>query len=547
MEDAADGDGAVNIFPVLAQSRPVDGGHPSAFTGCRLAPSVTYIYQTKAHWYYTDPKDLSLSTKLKKDLSNKNIVAGFAADDLMLRDAYTPQSEIIAVYIRSFRDPEKKDGSTVTMFDYMDIPTLRTFLYAPLHAKQNNGILQRWVDSKDGNNTVLRVTWTPRHAEVERRQSRRPLEKGFVKKLAQLYRRVATFEGPEALSVVSPMSGAFPRTAMIEAAEAIVAHLQTAGRSATKVARIQLYFKIDKLDRVWLMWCSSLRLFHELPSMVVEVSPLVEISLRLGVPLYERNTQFLGALAAAPGGNEGEEIKDENEYVAFKTQQEKVADEREKELELTVMRMAGTSGRHFPVSNVVNGWDQRHDISQVTSPLPMAMALSAGGSRGGGSPALTVSPQHSEEIARPLLEPVQDFRIGGIYRRQSRDGVSGPRDGSVQARRRREKRRMDQLSLTSGSWSTTRGSGSSSRGGQAAAAPAPVLQPPPQGRARPTPFPNDGWGGMGHVSQSRSSGSVDSAQGFRHIDMFREMSLASGRLALPLAFQSVYRRNNQFV
>ena len=534
MEDPADGDGAVNIFPVLAQSRPgADGGLARPFTGCRLAPSVTYIYQTKAHWYYTEPKDLSLSTKLKRDLSNRNIIEGFAKDDLMLRGEHTPKSEIIAVYIRSFRDPEKKDGSIVTMFDYMDIPTLRTFLYAPPHAKQNNGILQRWVDSKGENNTVLRVTWTPRHAEVERRQSRRPLEKGFVKKLAQLYRRVATFEGPEALSVVSPMSGEFPRSAMIEAAEAIVGHLQSAGRTAAKVARIQLYFKIDSKDRVWLMWCSSLRLFHELPSMVVQVSPLVDISLRLGVPLYERNTQYLGGLAVAPGGNEGEEIEDEHEFLAFKTEQEKVADERKKELELTVMRMSGTSGRHFPVQNVVSGWDQRHDISQVTSPMPMAMALSATGSRGrSGSPALTVSPQHSEEIARPLLEPVEDFHIGGIYRRQSRDGVKGPRDGGVQARRRREKRRMDQLSLTSSSWtSSTRGS---SRGGQAAPAPARQAQ--------------DGLGGVGsQVSHSRSLGDEDMAQGFRHTDMFREMSLANGRLALPPAFQQVYRRNRQFV
>ena len=68
MEDPLDGDGVVNIFPVLAQSAPGDAGRARPFTGCRMAPTVTYIYQTKAHWYFSDPRDLSLSTRLKKDL-----------------------------------------------------------------------------------------------------------------------------------------------------------------------------------------------------------------------------------------------------------------------------------------------------------------------------------------------------------------------------------------------------------------------------------------------------------------------------------------------
>jgi hypothetical protein len=511
MEDPLDGDGVVNIFPVLAQSAPGDAGRARPFTGCRMAPTVTYIYQTKAHWYFSDPRDLSLSTRLKKDLSNRAIIEGFEAEDLMLRQQYTPKSDIIAVYIRSFRDPERK-GAVVTMFDYMDVPTLRTFLYAPPHAKQNNGILQRWVDSKGEANTVLRVTWTPRHSEVVRRKARRPLERGFVKKLAQLYRRVATFEGPESLSVDSPMSGEFPRSAVVEATEAIVDHLQRAGRTPAKVARIQLYFKLDKLDRVWLMWCGSLRLFQELPSLEITVAPLLEISLRLGVPLDERGNSYLGGLVTTPGGAEGEEIEGEIEELAFTREQEKVANTRKEELELTPMVAAGLSGRHFPVSNVCNGWAERHDISQLTSALPMATSLNS--AHRGTQKAMTLSPETSEEMrVRPLLQPVQDFQIGSIYQRQTRNGVSGLSGGSVKGRRKREREsrsRSGRLSITTG--------GSSASGGSASMA--------------------------GAVSRSRSLGEEDAAAGFRHTDAFRELSLANGRLELPPAFAQVYRRRN---
>ena len=507
MEDPLDGDGFVNIFPVLAQSALADDGSRRPFSGCCIAPTVTYIYQTKAHWYYSEPRDLTLSTRLKKDLSNRLIIAGFEADDLMLGQHYAPKSDIIAVYIRSSRDPERKDGAVVTMFDYMDVPRLRAFLYAPPHSKQNNGILQRWVDSKSEANTVLRVTWTPRHCEVVRRRSRRPLEKGFVKKLAQLYRRVATFDGPESLSMVEPMSGEFPRSAVVKATEAIVNHLQRAGRTPASVARIQVYFKMDKLDRVWLMWCGSLRLFHELPNLVIQVAPLVEISLRLGVPLDERGDFYLGNLVTTPGGAEGEEINDEVDFLAFKREQEQVADTRKHDLELTPMTAVGMSGRHFPVSNICSGWAERHDISQLTSPLPMAMSLNS--VHRGTHKAMTLSPETSADMLdRPLLQPVEDFQIGSIYRRQLRDGVSGLPGGSVKGRRKREQNSRRQLRLSSASGLSN---------GSAA-----------------------GAGGRDSMNSMRG---LDEQPGFRHTDAFREIS-RTGRLQLPPAFAEVYRRRN---
>ena len=230
--------------------------------------------------------------------------------------------------------------------------------------------------------------------------------------------------------------------------------------------------------------------------------------MRLGVPLDERGDFYLGNLATTPGGAEGQEIDDEAEYLAFKREQEQVANTRETDLELTPMTAAGMSGRHFPVSNVCSGWAERHDISQLTSPLPMATSVNS--LHRGSQKAMTLSPETSEEMRiRPLLQPVQDFQIGSIYRRQTRHGVTGLSSGSVQGRRRRE---QHSRSRSKGTLSV------SSEGG----------------------LSSDSGAGRGTVSRPRSLGEENS---FRHTDAFRELS-RTGRLQLPPQFAQVYRRRN---
>ena len=151
-----------------------------------------------------------------------------------------------------------------------------------------------------------------------------------------------------------------------------------------------------------------------------------------------------------------------------------------------------------------SGWAERHDISQLTSPLPMATSLNS--IHRGTHKAMTLSLETSEEMRdRPLLQPVQDFQIGSIYRRQLRDGVSGLGGGSVTGRQQRKQHSHRQLRLSS--------AGALSNGSAA-------------GR--------DGMNSMRSLYEQ---------EGFRHTDAFRELSL-TGRLQLPPAFAEVYRRRN---
>lgn len=119
---------------------------------------------------------------------------------------------------------------------------------------------------------------------------------------------------------------------------------------------------------------------------------------------------------------------------------------------------------------------------------------------------MTLSLETSEEMRdRPLLQPVQDFQIGSIYRRQLRDGVSGLPGGSVTGRQQRKQHSRRQLRLSS--------AGALSNGSAA---------------------------GRDSMNSMRS---LYEQEGFRHTDAFREIS-RTGRLQLPPAFAEVYRRRN---
>ena len=54
------------------------------------------------------------------------------------------------------------------------------------------------------------------------------------------------------------------------------------------MAGIELFFKVDQQDRVWLLYCSSMRLMHETPDLILKVLPAVVNDLRLGISYGER-------------------------------------------------------------------------------------------------------------------------------------------------------------------------------------------------------------------------------------------------------------------
>eukprot|EP01050_Picozoa_sp_SAG11_P005169 SAG11_NODE_354_length_10336_cov_3.789391_6_plen_199_part_00 len=192
-------------------------------------------------WTVSPPTTSCSEVAIARFVHTRSLICDSYALSMSVRmsEICLQRCDIIATYIRSHteHDPSADGGRrVVTMFDYFDKHRLREFLDAPPKSRHNNGILQRFVEGAGECNTVLRCTWTPRHVEISRRRSSRPLAKGFVKRLSAHHRRLATFEGPPVLSVNLPMSGAFPRRVIIEKTEAIVRHIQQIGRRSSELS-----------------------------------------------------------------------------------------------------------------------------------------------------------------------------------------------------------------------------------------------------------------------------------------------------------------------
>jgi hypothetical protein len=75
-----------------------------------------------------------------------------------------------------------------------------------------------------------------------------------------LYERAVTYEGPEHNSRSAPVRGPILPKRIQSLCTSIVDHVSQVSFNKSKINRMAVNVKIDPEGRVWLMWCSSLRL-----------------------------------------------------------------------------------------------------------------------------------------------------------------------------------------------------------------------------------------------------------------------------------------------
>jgi hypothetical protein len=105
-------------------------------------------------------------------------------------------------------------------------------------------------------NCVLRAVWSPMIFYCERRTNMHALHD---RKLP-LHCRAVTFEGPEHYSDIISVTDGRVGEQLKQLTLGVVRHLQHVSDGAVDVGRLVLHFKIDASERVWFLWCSSLRL-----------------------------------------------------------------------------------------------------------------------------------------------------------------------------------------------------------------------------------------------------------------------------------------------
>lgn len=197
--------------------------------------SIFYKFGQPSAWYFTGT-DGKLKRKHRTNLVNVKIEERFFSK--------CGACDIVACFVNA-------DNSEV---EYFDRRGLCSFLYDGW--KENNGLLQRFVQPQGLHNAHVRAIWSPKICMIERRVN--------VNKLRDnrfgLFERAVTYEGPEHFSSLAPMRGSALTNQIQKLCDCVQAHVAEVSFQKQIINRMVVNFKVDAKDRVWLLWTTSVRL-----------------------------------------------------------------------------------------------------------------------------------------------------------------------------------------------------------------------------------------------------------------------------------------------
>lgn len=247
-----EGDGLIeNLFYFLWCKDDFNAG-PRIF----VPHTVLYKFSQPSAWYFTSLRSGKIKKKAKVNLNNLQIEHEFTKK----RSA----SDIVAYYIYfnsststgNASSSNDEHAASATTIEYFDTEALRDFLYK--RDKSQNGMLQKFVLPKGTSNATIRAIWSPKICLLERRVNL----KNVYDKRFSIYDRGVTFDGADMHSRPEPVRGAMLPGEVQILCEQIVDHVTQVSYHKYRISRMVLHLKCDADDKLWLLWCSSLRLLN---------------------------------------------------------------------------------------------------------------------------------------------------------------------------------------------------------------------------------------------------------------------------------------------
>lgn len=205
--------------------------------------TVVYKYRQPAYWYYSS-SDQQMKMRKKGEMTNQKIYDSF-------RKRKNPTCEVVAYYIST---RENDDGKEMTSIEYFDEQGLHDFLFN--RQKEHNGIIQKFIDPKGKSNAIIRAIWSPKLCLLEQRVNLKPVNDGRY----DMYERCVTYEGAEHQSMNAPVRGIYLPSRLQTICDSIVDHVMRTSSQHYRISRMVLNFKLDHNNKLWLLWCSSMRL-----------------------------------------------------------------------------------------------------------------------------------------------------------------------------------------------------------------------------------------------------------------------------------------------
>ncbi|TYZ56914.1 hypothetical protein PybrP1_006080 [[Pythium] brassicae (nom. inval.)] len=242
-----EGDGLVENLFYFLWCKDDFGAGPRIF----VPHTVLFRFAQPAAWYFTSLRSNKVKRKAKVNLTNAQIEHEFTKK--------RAPTDIVACYLY-FADRDGPGSAaaerSATVIEYFDADALRDFLYR--RDKAAGGMLQKFVLPKGTSNATVRAIWSPKICLLERRVNLRNVHD----KRASVYERGVTFDGADVHSRPEPVRGAMLPGEVQLLCEQVVDHVTQVSYHKHRIARMVLHLKTDADDRLWLLWCSSLRLLN---------------------------------------------------------------------------------------------------------------------------------------------------------------------------------------------------------------------------------------------------------------------------------------------
>eukprot|EP01012_Entosiphon_sulcatum_P056374 TRINITY_DN80024_c0_g1_i1.p1 TRINITY_DN80024_c0_g1~~TRINITY_DN80024_c0_g1_i1.p1 ORF type:complete len:669 (-),score=91.91 TRINITY_DN80024_c0_g1_i1:17-2023(-) len=257
-----------NLFPVLWRRKNqwwlYEDGQKDSADGLRLRIPDTVVWENNIPkaWYHFDAKEGILRRKVESTLI-------FQAFTKEVADQSTEVVATVLTHVGGASLGEKPQTSA----EFLNYHDLNEFLFAK---KRGKGccILQQFIPPQnESKNDTLQAIWSPKVMMLNRRQNIHNLNDPKL----PLYSKAVTLEGPSHFSHIvhcTPRLKADVKTLC----EEVVNHFHDTDTKHT-ISRIVLHFKVDVKRRLWLLYCTSVRILPtgraatRVPYIALDLSP----------------------------------------------------------------------------------------------------------------------------------------------------------------------------------------------------------------------------------------------------------------------------------
>lgn len=212
--------------------------------GVRVADTLIYRWAQPHIWYFTS-KTGEISRKSKDKITPQEIETKFMEQ--------APPCGIIASYITPKEEYLAPGEPEKVIFEYLTAKEFPDFISKD--EKNLNCMIQQFIQPKHNQNSMLKVSWTPQFCMMTKKTNIHLLDNPKL----PIMNRIATFEGPEHFSNTESVASPIVASELETLCNRIVSHVSTVTSGSIQICRMVLYFKMDEENRLWLMYCTSLK------------------------------------------------------------------------------------------------------------------------------------------------------------------------------------------------------------------------------------------------------------------------------------------------